>query len=110
MAARPKTKMDIERRAKQFLPFSALSGFSEALEKKERIVVSKPELSEDMLEELDRKIKQIEQGNMATVTYYDHGQCVKLTGLTARIDKAARILQIVNTKIPFSNILEIKEG
>lgn len=110
MAARPKTKMDIERRAKQFLPFSALSGFSEALEKKERIVVSKPELSEDMLEELDRKIKQIEQGDMVTVTYYDHGQCVKLTGLTARIDEAARILQIVNTKIPFSNILEIKEG
>lgn len=34
-------KMDIEDRAKQFLPFDALKGFKEALRKKEKEVNSK---------------------------------------------------------------------
>lgn len=109
MGKMPRTKMDIGNRAKQFLPFSALKGLSEALEEKERVIVPKPELSEDMLEELDQKIKQIERGNIITLTYYDHGECVKLTGMIAKIDNTSKTLQIVNTKIQFSNILSIEE-
>ena len=42
MANRP--KMDPADRAKQFLPFDALKGFREALEKKERTMVPQGEL------------------------------------------------------------------
>ena len=40
MAGRPRTKMSIENRAKQFMPFAALKGLPDALAAKEKIVVS----------------------------------------------------------------------
>ena len=45
-----RTKMSREERAKQFMPFAALKGYPEALQKKEKIVVPKVELSEDYQE------------------------------------------------------------
>ena len=45
MAGRPRTKMSIENRAKQFMPFAALKGLPDALAAKEKIVVEKIELS-----------------------------------------------------------------
>ena len=41
MAAKPKYPMPVSQRAKQFMPFSALKGLEEALEKKERLALSK---------------------------------------------------------------------
>ena len=32
---------------------------------------------------------------------------LKVTGMVARLDETARILQIVNTKIPFDDILDV---
>ena len=48
MASKPKHKMPIEERAKQFMPFAALSGLPEALAKKEKVLVPKIELSPEM--------------------------------------------------------------
>jgi len=55
--ARP--KMSREQRAKQFLPFAAVSGLDEALQKKEKEYFQKPEpiLAEDYLELLDYEKK-----------------------------------------------------
>lgn len=108
MGSRPKTKMPREERAKQFMPFAALKGLDEALAAKEKIVVPKKELSEEMLSELDRKINEVKKGNIVTVVYYFRDEYLKIQGIVARIDESARILQIVNTKIPFDDILEIE--
>ena len=43
-------KMSREERAKQFMPFAALKGHTEALRKKEKIRVEKQELSEEYKE------------------------------------------------------------
>ena len=51
MANRVRGKMAPALRAKQFLPFSALSGLSEALEKRERAAAPKIDLTEDMAAE-----------------------------------------------------------
>lgn len=107
MAGKPKNKMPIADRAKQFMPFSALRGLSEALAAKERIVVSKIELSEEMAEELDRKMHLLKRGAIATVIYFHQDEYVKITGMVARIDVTSRLLQIVNTKIDFEDILDI---
>ena len=58
MAGRPRAKMSVQDRAKQFLPFAALKGLPEALAEKERVVVPKIILTEDMSEELNRKMHQ----------------------------------------------------
>ena len=100
-------KMSKEDRAKQFMPFAALKGHTEALKRKEKIVVQKMELSEEYQEELDRKLHQISKNDMITVIYYHQNEYLKLTGMVARIDETARILKIVNTKINFDDLYEI---
>lgn len=97
-------KMSREDRAKQFMPFAALKGYSEALQKKERIIVPRRELSEEYGEELDRKLRQVQEGEMVSVVYYCRGEYVRLTGKVAKIDKEARMLRIVNEKIAFDDL------
>ena len=50
MASKPKNKMPIDERAKQFMPFAALRGLPDALAAKEKILVPKMELSPEMEE------------------------------------------------------------
>ena len=96
--------MSREDRAKQFMPFAALKGYSEALRKKERIIVPRRELSEEYGEELDRKLRQVQEGEMVSVVYYCRGEYVRLTGKVAKIDKEARMIRIVNEKIAFDDL------
>jgi len=107
VATKPRTKMTQENRAKQFMPFAALTGLEAALEAVEKVTVPKKELSEEMLAELDEKIHVLKKGDMATVIFYEKGEYLKLTGIVARIDESAGILQIVNKKIRFADLTEI---
>ena len=94
-------------RAKQFMPFAALKGYDEALRRKEKIIVERVELSEEMKDELDRQFKQINRNDIITVVYYAEEEYLQITGMVARIDVDARYLKVVNTKIPFENIYSI---
>ena len=62
--------MSRENRAKQFMPFAALKGLEEALEKKEKIVVPKAELCDDYKEQLDFRLSQMQCGDMVTAVYF----------------------------------------
>lgn len=95
-------------RAKQFMPFAALKGYDIALRAKEKIVVPRIELSEEMTEELDRKIHLIEKNDIVTVVYFCNGEYLELTGMVSRLDPTASVLQIVNTKIGFSDIYDLR--
>ncbi len=100
-------KMSMDKRAAQFLPFQAVRGLDEAVAAKEKIKVDKIELSEEMAEELDKKMHQVRKGSMVTVVYFHKDEYLKLSGMVARFDETARIIQIVNTKISFDNIYSI---
>lgn len=105
------SKMTKEERAKQFMPFSALKGYTEALKKKEKIVVPKMQLSQEYQEELDWGLRQISKNDMVTVVYFYEGEYLELTGLVSRIDETARVLKIVNTKILFDDLYRVvKKG
>lgn len=99
--------MDRAQRAKQFMPFAALKGYEDALRAKEKVVVSKQELTEEQEEELNRQLLQIQKRDMITVVYFEKDEYLKVTGMVSRIDRSAQILQVVNTKIEFANIAEI---
>ncbi len=90
------------------MPFSALKGLSEALAAREKVTVQKIELSPEMEEELDRNMHDLERGKVAAVVYFHDGEYLKVTGMVARIDAASRILQIVNTKIHFDDVLDVE--
>ena len=101
-------KMSMDKRAAQFLPFQAVKGLDEALLAKEKIKVPKIELSNEMAEELDKKMHNIKKGLILTCVYFNKGEYLQVTGMVARFDEVARILQIVNTKIKFDDILDIE--
>lgn len=103
-----RAKMSREERAKQFMPFAALKGYDAALREKERIVVARRELSEDYREELDFRLRLVKKKDIVTVIYFCHGEYRKITGMVSGIDKTARILKIVNTKIHFEDLYEIE--
>ena len=99
--------MSREERAKQFLPFVALKGYPAALRRKEKIVVPKVEFSEDYQERLDRRLRQIRVQDVVTAVYFREGEYLKVTGMVSRIDRTARVLKIVNTKIPFDDLYDV---
>lgn len=100
--------MPVTDRAKQFMPFAALKGLPEALAAKEKIIVPKIELSPEMAEELDAKMHRLKRGKIADVVYFHNDEYIKISGMVARIDKTSRIVQIVNTKISFDDILDVE--
>lgn len=101
-------KMPREERAKQFMPFAALKGYPEALRKKEKITVPKVELSEDAMQELDRKLRRVQKNDIITVIYFCKGEYLKQTGMVSRIDVTARVLKVVYTRISFDDILDVE--
>ena len=102
-----KVKNKMENRAKQFVPFAALKGYDEALRAKEKIIVEKIELSEEKKAELDYKLQQIQKNDMVTVVYFLKDEYIKVEGMVSRLDRDARVLKIVNTKIPVEDIYEL---
>lgn len=87
--------MSRQQRAYIFQAFDALKGFRELLREKERIVVEKRELSEDDLEILNRKIHQIQKGDMLQIVYYDEKEYVQKTGIISKIDFDQKYIQMV---------------
>lgn len=97
-----------QQRAYIFQAFDALKGFRELLREKERIVVEKRELSEDDLEILNRKIHQIQKGDMLQIVYYDEKEYVQKTGIISKIDFDQKYIQMVKEKIALDCIVEIR--
>lgn len=95
-------------RAKIFLPFSALRGLKEALKKKERIIVDKKILSNEEKIKLSNKLTQIKKGIIIKVTYFEDESYLELEGMVSQIDFIYKFVTIVNKKINFSDILDIK--
>lgn len=81
-------------RAKQFLPFDALKGFSEALREKEIEYEEKRDLSEESLVELNDKFNQIEKGRYVKIKYYKNGRYIDLEGIITNIDYIKKKIQI----------------
>lgn len=95
-------------RAKQFAPFDALKGFREAILEKEKIIVPKKELSEDLQEELDRIISSLVIGAIVTITFYDGEQYKQVSGAVSKISKTYRSLVVDATNIQFNDIYKIE--
>ncbi|MDH8679363.1 YolD-like family protein [Fusibacter bizertensis] len=108
MASRPKTPMPIAERAKQFLPFAAVKGLSEALAKKEKIPVQRTEISEAQANTLNHNLCRIQKGLNVTVTYFCTDTYIKMSGTVTQLDTIFRTLQIEDTIIKIDDILELE--
>lgn len=91
-----------------FQAFDALVGFKKVLKSKEKVKVDKIILSEEDLQELNLKSRQLKVGMMVSIIYYQNGDYLKKTGRIAKLNFDTKIIQIVKEKISFNNILDIQ--
>lgn len=103
---KPRAKMPVIQRAKQFAPFDALTGLRLALKEKEKIKVPRKTVSEDMAEEINRTLLNLKVGDIATVVYYmeENEQYIQLTGEITLIDSKKRIIQLETQIINIDDI------
>lgn len=106
---KPAAPMPISERAKQFSPFSALKGLSEALAKKEHIPVPRMTLSEEQAEAINRTLLTIQRGDVVTAVRYDGEwqEYVQLTGVVSDVDLVSRLLHIGSHAIPFADLTDL---
>lgn len=100
--------MNLVQRANIFQSFDALKGFRELLSQQERILVPRRTLSEDDLDELNRKVYAIKKGMCITIEYYQNMHYIQLTGIVSKINLQTKIIQIVKEKINLRDIVWIE--
>jgi len=97
-------------RAAQFLPFDALKGLSEALQKKEEKLsrMQKVERSEEDAEIISETLNKIDYGSHINITYFDKGHYYEIDCEVEKKDIVYKYLQIGMQKIFFDDIYSIK--
>ena len=97
-------------RAKQFLPFDAMKGLTEELRKREErhTRVSRAELSETQIAEINAALSALHAGDTAEITYYlfGHYHTEKLTFV--KNDLYKKILITKEKQIPFEDIFSVQ--
>lgn len=117
--ASTRPKMDLSNRAKIFAPFDALRGFNFATmaTEAEKALLPKVELSEDLQNELDRKLRQLRTGETVTVSYFtqerqignlDLGYYRSETGQVQGIDEYGGALILSDASIPLVDIRDLQ--
>lgn len=114
-------RMPRANRAAQFMPFSALSGYEEAVQETARQTEQFRELDEDSRRRLDETLQVIQQSLgmhqnvQVTITcfipdkYKDGGNYQEYSGLVKRIDAyRRRILLLDGTALPIAYISDIQ--
>lgn len=112
-------QMPLEKRAAQFAPFSALTGYDAAIKKTARLTVGRVELEEDAIAELDMKLKMLKDSAkelpQVTVTYFipdetkDGGKYVTVMGAAKRVDEYEKALVMKNgAKIAIEDVWDIE--
>ncbi|MFV0636992.1 hypothetical protein [Mitsuokella sp.] len=95
-------QMPREKRAAQFSPFAALTGYDDILAESTRPLVQRIELSDDEKEQLDRRMQElmarIQKHPKVTITYFqqdmtaDGGTYITATGRLQKIDTVRHCL------------------
>ena len=110
--------MPMMKRAAQFLPFAALTGFEGEIAEAARLTEPAPELGEDALVALDERLALLRQRLSdrpeITLTRFlpdekkAGGRYETVTGRVRRLDEAGRTLILVDgTKIDLDSVVEL---
>ena len=113
--------MPMSKRAAQFLPFAALTGFEGEIAEAGRLTEAAPELGEDALAALDRQLallrQRLDDRPAVTLTRFvsderkTGGHFETLTGQVRRLDEANRVLLLTDgTRIDLDTVVELTVG
>ena len=109
--------MPLAKRAAQFSPFAALTGYEEAVRESARVTLPPPNLAEDEQELLNRQLQQVltNPARQTTITYFvadaykDGGRYEMRTVVIKRLDCTRQQLLLEDgTRIDLSHIVRIQ--
>ena len=109
--------MPLAKRAAQFSPFAALTGYEDAVRESARITLPPPNLADDEQELLDRSLQQVmaAPSPKAAITYFvadaykDGGRYETRTAVIKRLDHAHQQLVLQDgTRIDLIHIVRIQ--
>lgn len=112
-------RMSMQERAAQFSPFAALTGFHAAINETARATEQKPELEEDALAELDRRMQVLEERlkerPVVGITWFRPDKrkrgraCVRVTDVVKKLDERQRVIVLERgDRIPIDDILSLE--
>lgn len=107
-------RMSIYNRAAQFAPFSALTGYSDAIEETARITDKKIFISDDIKEIINKKLNNLKMNDLVTVTYFkddekkEGGEYIIVTKNIKLINSIDKYIKFTdNTKIKIDDVIDI---
>lgn len=111
-------KMSMDARAAQFAPFSALTGYEDAVKETSRLTDERMEIDEELKILLNNRLqtilKNIKDKPEVTLTYFVYdkkklgGKYITITGNIKKIDMIEGYIMLVDkTKIPIIEIINI---
>ncbi|HJB29539.1 MAG TPA: YolD-like family protein [Candidatus Blautia faecavium] len=111
-------QMSMDRRAAQFSPFAALTGYGNAVEEAARLTDQKAELTDELLDMINRQLtllsRHLQEKPVIRITYFqmddrkDGGSYTTVTGIVKKIDKITKMITMDNgTEIPMGEISAI---
>lgn len=111
-------QMSKEQRASQFAPFSALTGYEDAIKETARLTNRKIDVDDGLREILNNKLNIIEENIKnkpeVSITYFipdkkkDGGEYTTITGIVRRIDEVNNLIIMEDkSKIDMNDILNI---
>jgi len=103
-------KMPPSERAKQFMPFAAVKGLDEALEKKRRemLLVERAVLSPEMEEALNAQISALKKGMEIAISHYRCGEYLLFRGVVEKVDPVEKYILVSGESIAFEDIRAIR--
>lgn len=95
---------------KKWLPFKSLNGQYEVIRRmeKERTLVSKPELGQDEIAEMDQRLRALKRGDNVSVTYFEEGEIKTESFQFLRLDPLARTVSFRERSLSFAALLKIE--
>ena len=104
--SKTRAKMPPEARAKQFMPFSALSGLELALSERETRKQQKAQLDGEEIDKIDRELRKLTGGNETGVVCFYDGIYTPVKGRVTKIDSIKKFIEIDGLRIYFDDILK----
>ncbi len=109
MANRPRARMPVAERAKQFMPFAAVKGLDEALELRRRAREWTPraELSSEQQDAISARLGRLSRGMEVAISHYAAGGYETTRGRLEQLDEPGRRLRVAGRDIAFDDIRTI---
>lgn len=101
-----RSKMSRADRAKQFMPFSALSGYGKVIDELNALREPRITLGEDAALELDEKLRALRPGCRAAIRYHNGRVYETVIGRVQELDMINRLIILGELRINFDDIIE----